>query len=105
MTAFALTHSDRFALGIAGSGVYDWGMYDTIYTERYMSTPQKNPEGYKAASVIEAAKDLGANRWQVFREVEDLSQHPIHALVDAGDGVPEDLGVLARVGRVGPEAP
>ncbi len=58
MTAFALTHSDRFALGIAGSGVYDWGMYDTIYTERYMSTPQLNPDGYKAGSVIEAAKDL-----------------------------------------------
>jgi len=58
MTAFALTHSDRFALGIAESGVYDWGMYDTIYTERYMSTPQKNPEGYAAASVIKAAANL-----------------------------------------------
>ena len=58
MTAFALTHSDKFALGIAGSGVYDWGMYDTIYTERYMSTPQLNPDGYAKASVIAAAKDL-----------------------------------------------
>ncbi len=58
MTAFALTHSDDFALGIAGSGVYDWAMYDTIYTERYMSTPQLNPEGYKETSVIEAAGNL-----------------------------------------------
>lgn len=58
MAAFALTHSDRFALGIAASGVYDWGMYDSVYTERFMSTPQLNPEGYAATSVIAAAKDL-----------------------------------------------
>ncbi len=58
MAAFALTHSDRFALGIAGSGVYDWRMYDTIYTERYMNTLAENEKGYEATSVIEAAKDL-----------------------------------------------
>jgi len=58
MSAFALTHSDRFALGYAQSGVYDWRMYDTIYTERYMSTPQRNPEGYAATSVIAAAANL-----------------------------------------------
>ena len=45
MAAFALTHSDKFALGLAGSGVYDWRMYDTIYTERYMSTPTLKPDG------------------------------------------------------------
>jgi dipeptidyl-peptidase-4 len=58
MSAFALTHSDRFALAIAASGVYDWRMYDTIYTERYMSTPERNPEGYAATSVLEAAANL-----------------------------------------------
>ena len=58
MTAFALTHSKAFALGVAGAGVYDWSLYDTIYTERYMSTPQLNPKGYAASSCIEAAKDL-----------------------------------------------
>lgn len=58
MTAFALTHSKAFRLGIAGAGVYDWGMYDTIYTERYMSTPQLNPEGYAATSVLKAADQL-----------------------------------------------
>ena len=47
MTAFALTHSKKFASRDRRcGGVYDWGMYDTIYTERYMSTPQLNPEGY-----------------------------------------------------------
>jgi dipeptidyl-peptidase-4 len=58
MTAFALTHSDKFALGIAGGGVYDWRMYDTIYTERYMSIPSKNAEGYQKTSVLEAAANL-----------------------------------------------
>jgi dipeptidyl-peptidase-4 len=58
MAAFALTHSKAFKLGIAGAGVYDWRLYDTIYTERYMATPQSNPDGYQASSVIEAAKDL-----------------------------------------------
>ena len=58
MAAYALTHSKAFRLGIAGAGVYDWRMYDTIYTERYMSTPQLNPEGYERSSVIAAAKDL-----------------------------------------------
>jgi dipeptidyl-peptidase-4 len=61
MTAYALTHSKVFSLGIAGAGVYDWRMYDTIYTERYMSTPQLNPEGYEKASVIAGAKDLSGH--------------------------------------------
>jgi dipeptidyl-peptidase-4 len=58
MAALALTHSDRFSLGLAGAGVYDWRLYDSIYTERYMSTPQLNSEGYVATSVIEHAAKL-----------------------------------------------
>lgn len=58
MAAYALTHSDKFALGLAGAGVYDWRLYDTIYTERYMRTPQENTAGYAATSVIGAAKNL-----------------------------------------------
>jgi dipeptidyl-peptidase-4 len=58
MAAYALTHSRAFRVGVAGAGVYDWQLYDTIYTERYMSTPQRNPEGYAASSVIAAAEHL-----------------------------------------------
>jgi dipeptidyl-peptidase-4 len=58
MTAFALTHSKKFKCGIAGAGVYDWELYDTIYTERYMAKPQNNRAGYAASSVVGAAKDL-----------------------------------------------
>ncbi len=58
MTAYALTHSDAFAAGIAGAPVTDWREYDTIYTERYMGTPQENPEGYDASSAVKGAKGL-----------------------------------------------
>jgi dipeptidyl-peptidase-4 len=58
MTAYTMTHSNRLALGIACSGVYDWRLYDTIYTERYMDTPQANPDGYKSSSCISAARKL-----------------------------------------------
>ena len=58
MAAFALTHSTKFAIGIAGAGVYDWRLYDSIYTERYMGLPDVNKQGYDATSVIKAAKNL-----------------------------------------------
>ncbi|MBA2379556.1 MAG: S9 family peptidase [Blastocatellia bacterium] len=58
MTSFAMTHSKLFKAGIAGGSVTDWRLYDSIYTERYMSTPQKNPEGYDRTSVLNAAKNL-----------------------------------------------
>jgi len=71
MSAFALTHSDRFALGIAASGVYDWRMYDTIYTERYMSTPDKNKDGYEKTSVVGAAANLKGHLVLTHGEMDD----------------------------------
>ena len=61
MTVFALTHSDTFKLGISVAPVVDWELYDSIYTERYMSTPQENPEGYKRSSALKQAKNLSGN--------------------------------------------
>jgi len=58
MTSYALTHSKTFKMGIAGGTVSDWALYDSIYTERYMATPQNNREGYDKTSVTKAAKDL-----------------------------------------------
>lgn len=47
MTVMCLTKgAEHFNFGIAGGGVYDWMLYDSHYTERYMDTPQRNPEGY-----------------------------------------------------------
>ena len=42
-----------FKVAIAGAPVTSWALYDTGYTERYMDTPERNPEGYKAGSVTE----------------------------------------------------
>lgn len=47
-----LRYPEYFHCGIAGGGVYDWHLYDTHYTERYMCTPQENPDGYRTASVM-----------------------------------------------------
>jgi dipeptidyl-peptidase-4 len=58
MAAYALTHSKTFSAGIASSGVHDWRLYDSIYTERYMLTPKENPEGYDKTSCIKAASKL-----------------------------------------------
>lgn len=58
MTSYALTHSTSFKIGIAGGIVSDWRLYDSIYTERYMLTPQNNKDGYDRTSVLKAAKNL-----------------------------------------------
>ncbi len=71
MTSYALTHSKSFKIGIAGGSVTDWRLYDTIYTERYMGTPQNNPEGYKKSSVIAAAKDLSGKLLLVHGMIDD----------------------------------
>ena len=57
-TTYALTHSTMFRVGIAGAPPADWRDYDSIYTERYMQTPEHDPNGYARASVSNAAADL-----------------------------------------------
>ncbi|MFC3550674.1 DPP IV N-terminal domain-containing protein [Lysobacter cavernae] len=45
--------SDRYACGVAGAPVTDWGLYDTHYTERYMNLPAANPDGYREGRVLQ----------------------------------------------------
>jgi dipeptidyl-peptidase-4 len=71
MTSYALTHSQTFKIGIAGGTVSDWRNYDTIYTERYMGTPQNNPDGYKKSSPIHFAKDLHGKILLVHGAIDD----------------------------------
>ncbi|RAN30580.1 hypothetical protein HY3_05380 [Hyphomonas pacifica] len=47
-----------FAAAVAGAAVTDWSLYDTFYTERYMGTPENNPEGYDASSVFPHVDNL-----------------------------------------------
>jgi len=52
-TCMALTYgADYFTHGIAQYAVTDWKLYDTVYTERYMDTPEENPKGYEFGSVM-----------------------------------------------------
>lgn len=58
-TLMALSRGQgTFRLGISVAPVTDWRYYDTIYTERFMRTPQENPEGYKQSSVLTHAHKL-----------------------------------------------
>jgi dipeptidyl-peptidase-4 len=58
-TLMALTAgADYFTHGQADFSVTDWRLYDNVYTERFMDTPEENPEGYKAASVMTHADRL-----------------------------------------------
>lgn len=72
MTSLALTKGDGvFKMGIAVAPVTTWRFYDTIYTERYLKTPQLNPTGYDENSPIEYAKDLKGNYLVVHGTADD----------------------------------
>ncbi|TVP93986.1 MAG: S9 family peptidase [Planctomycetaceae bacterium] len=71
LTLHAMTHSDRFAAGVAGGSVTDWRNYDAIYTERYMGLPSDNAAGYDATSPVLAAKDLHGDLLLIHGEVDD----------------------------------
>ncbi len=75
MTAYALTHSKKFALGVAGGSVTDWRSYDSIYTERYMRTPANNKDGYERTSVVKAAGNLTGHLVLVHGAMDD-NVHP-----------------------------
>ena len=71
MTSYAMTHSKSFKAGIAGGSVTDWRLYDSIYTERYMRTPQNNPAGYDKSSVLKAAPNLSGRLLLIHGTMDD----------------------------------
>ncbi len=75
---------ERFRVGVAGSPVTDWSLYDTGYTERYMGTPQGNSSGYHDTSLAPYAKNL-AGKLLVIHALMDENVHFAHtaALIDA----------------------
>ena len=92
MTCMALTYgADVFDFGYAGAPVTSWELYDTHYTERFMDTPQENPEGYKNASVLTYADQYKGllrimhgdmddnvhmqNTIQLANKLQDLNKH------------------------------
>lgn len=75
LTSYVMTHSKCITAGIAGAPVTDWANYDTIYTERYMGTPQNNGKGYRQSSVVEAANHLHG-RLLLIHGLRDDNVHP-----------------------------
>lgn len=80
MTISLMTnYPDVFKVGVAGGPVIDWKWYEVMYGERYMDTPQTNPEGYAKTSLINKAKDL-RGKLQIIIGLNDATVVPQHAL-------------------------
>ena len=58
MASNCILRGEVFKMSIAVAPVTNWRFYDTVYTERYMQTPQENPEGYDNNSPLTYAKNL-----------------------------------------------
>ena len=74
-----LTHPDVFKVGVAGGPVIDWRWYEAMYGERYMGTPQENPDGYAQTSLTSKAGQL-RGRLQVITGYNDATVVPQHCL-------------------------
>ena len=83
------SYPDVFKVGVSGGPVIDWKYYEVMYGERYMDTPQENPEGYETTSLLNKAKNL-KGRLQVIVGYNDpvcVLQHSLaflQACEDAG---------------------
>jgi len=74
-----LNYPDIFKVGVAGGPVIDWKWYEVMYGERYMGTPESNPEGYEKTSLIGKAKNL-KGRLQIITGYNDNTVVPQHCL-------------------------
>ncbi len=81
-----LRHPETFKVGVAGGPVTDWKYYEIMYGERYMDSPQENPEGYKETSMIERAGDLKGRLLLIHGGDEDptvVMQHNLEFIASA----------------------
>ena len=78
-TNLMCTYPDVFKVGVAGGPVIDWKYYEVMYGERYMDTPQQNPEGYERCSLLGKAKNL-KGRLQIIFGYNDPTCVPQHTL-------------------------
>ena len=91
-TSLLTSQPDIFKVGIAGGPVIDWKYYEIMYGERYMDTPQDNPEGYAKTSLLDKVKNL-KSRLLIIHGAQDpvvVQQHSmnfIEAAIKAGKQV------------------
>ena len=80
MTITLMTnYPDVFKVGVAGGPVIDWKWYEVMYGERYMGTPENNPEGYAKSSLIPKAGNL-RGKLQIITGYNDPTVVPQHCL-------------------------
>jgi len=90
MTLMSLLKApDVFKAGVAGAPVTDWDGYDTAYTEKYMSTPVANPDGYRDASALSFVEALRGDLLVVHGMIDENvhfrhTARLIQRLIDAG---------------------
>lgn len=72
------TYPDVFKVGVAGGPVIDWKWYEAMYGERYMDTPEANPQGYAACSLLPKAKNL-KGKLEIIIGLNDPVVVPQHA--------------------------
>ncbi|MBD2715533.1 DPP IV N-terminal domain-containing protein [Microvirga sp. STR05] len=88
MTTTMMTRSPgTFKVGVGGGPVIDWRMYEIMYTERYMDTPQENPEGYQKANLLNYVDKLQGKLLLIHGTVDDVVvwQHSLDYLKTAVD--------------------
>lgn len=78
-TALLLRAPGTFKAGVAGGAVMDWSMYEVMYTERYMDTPQENPEGY-ALTELPSKADALKDHLLIIHDTMDDTVLPEHAM-------------------------
>ncbi|WP_460891991.1 S9 family peptidase [Rufibacter soli] len=86
-TSLMLKHPDVFKVAVAGGPVIDWRLYEIMYTERYMDTPQENPQGYEQANLLNHVKNLKGKLLMIHGTVDDVVvwQHSLNFLKKAVD--------------------
>lgn len=88
-TSLMCNYPSQFKAGVGGGPVIDWKMYEIMYTERYMDTPQENPEGYRQTSLLNKASALKDRLMLIHCTSDDVvvwqhSQEFVKKCVDAG---------------------
>jgi dipeptidyl-peptidase-4 len=76
-TSLMLRRPGAYKVGVAGGPVIDWKFYEVMYTERYMDTPEANPEGYAQASLLNYVGDL-EGRLLIIHGLQDATVVPQH---------------------------
>lgn len=81
-TTFMLKSPETFKVGVAGGPVIDWSMYEVMYGERYMDTPQENPQGYQNSNLTNHVKNLKGKLLMIHGMDDDVvvMQHNVNFL-------------------------